>query len=173
MNKPVLVGIVAALSLAVGLFVGLKQFLPDTDGPDLAKLGQLELPDVDRNLRKGTEWLGDVVVVNHWATWCAPCREEIPMLIEFQQEMSEKQVQVIGVAHDLLDAALAFGDQMGINYPSLVAIVDGNKLLKAHGNGSSGALPFTVIFDRDGNPARTKLGKISRQELNSMVKPLL
>ena len=141
--------------------------------PDLARLPDIELPDIDRQVRSGSEWLGKVVVLNHWATWCAPCREEIPMLVEFNKDMNSRGVQVIGVAHDLLDSARIFGDQVGLDYPSLVAIVGGNELLKAQGNAQSGALPFTVVFDRNGNIARSKLGIVSYPELSSMVIPLL
>jgi hypothetical protein len=95
------------------------------------------------------------------------------MLVEFQSAMQDQGVQVVGVAHDLLDAARIFGDETGMNYPSLVAIVGGNELLAAHGNSNSGALPFTAIFDRSGKLARTKLGLLSYAELQSLVAPLL
>ncbi len=154
----------------IGGYLGYQQF---TKKPaNLPHLNQIALADVHQQLRHGGEWLGFVVVVNHWATWCAPCREEIPLLIEYQSRMESQGVQVIGIAHDLLDAARRFGDEIGIDYPSLVAIVDGNKLLKAHGN-TSGALPYTVVFDRQGNLVGRKLGVISLQELNAMVNPLL
>lgn len=137
-----------------------------------ATLQEIELPDVHKNLRKGEEWLGKVVVVNHWATWCPPCLEEIPMLIDYQQQMQAKGVQIVGIAHDSLEPTQIFGDEIGINYPSLWIVAGRADLLTRHGNNLR-ALPFTAIFDRDGKLAGTKLGIISSQELNDLITPLL
>lgn len=172
MKKIWLIGIFSLLFMLAGGYLGVQQFSSNGNA-SAAVLQQLELPDIRKNLRTGKEWLGQVVVVNHWATWCPPCLEEIPMLIEFNAAMSAKGVQVVGVAHDLLDSARAFGDEIGINYPSLVSIVDSNELLASHGNDTAGALPFTVIFDRDGQLVSTRLGKLDYPELASMVEPFL
>ena len=95
------------------------------------------------------------------------------MLIEYRHRTMDKGVEVVGIAHDQLDSTRIFGDEIGISYPSLVAIVGGSELLAAHGNNKSGALPFTAVFDREGKIARTKLGLLSLPELQSMVQPLL
>ncbi len=172
MRKNWLVGIAALLFMLAGGWFGVQQFSPDHSA-QTAVLQQLELPDVRKKLRNGEEWLGQVVVVNHWATWCPPCLEEIPMLIEFNAAMSAQGVQVVGIAHDLLDSARAFGDEVGINYPSLVSIVGSNELLASHGNDNAGALPFTAIFDRNGQLVSSRLGKLDYPELSGMVEPFL
>lgn len=162
---------VAALSvaaLALGLYLGGRPA-----APPVATLADIELPDIERRLRRGDEWRGQVVVLNHWATWCPPCREEIPLLVDAQRRLGARGVQVVGVAHDLLGNARAFGAQMGINYPSLVAITGGEELMRAQGNSRAGALPFTAFFGRDGRLASTHLGQMSAEELAAAIAPLL
>lgn len=163
------VGILAVVALAIGAWFGLQSRVSVPP----ATLADIELPDIDKKLRNGNEWLGKVVVVNHWATWCPPCREEIPLLVDIQIRMGGQGVQVIGIAHDLVDTTRAFGDQMGINYPSLVAIVGGGELMRRHGNASGGGLPFTAFFDRNGNLAATHLGQLHEKDLIAAIKPLL
>lgn len=160
---------VVVLSLAAGLYFG---WVNHSDKPR-ATLGEISLPDMDRQLRSGDEWLGKIVVINHWATWCPPCREEIPMLVTFQSQMAEADVQVLGIAHDLLDSARSFAAQAGMNYPSLVAIAGGSELLDAHGNTNHGALPYTVIFNKQGSQVDSRLGLLTYDELHELVKPYL
>lgn len=161
----------SVVSIASGIYLGQQHFSSGSSGS--AVLTEIELPDIDREIRSGREWLGKIVVVNHWATWCAPCREEIPMLITFQDQMEARGVQVVGIAHDLLDSARFFYEEVGMNYPSMVAITGGNELLEMHGNTRSGALPYTAIFDRSGALFTSHLGVLSYTQLESLVSPLL
>jgi len=159
-------------ALVAGAWYGVQRFQPqDADGS--ASIVDLVLPDVLNRRQQGSQWLGKVVVVNHWATWCPPCVKEIPLLIETQNTYAERGLQVVGVAHDTSAAARAFGDQIGITYPSLVVVSGGGELLKAQGNVQSSALPYTAFFDREGKLAATKLGLLKSDELNEIVKALL
>ena len=160
-----LLPILCIVALAGGAYLGMRSHsLP------AATLGEIRLPDVNKQLQHADRWRGKVVVVNHWASWCGPCREEMPMLVDYQTRHSA-QVQIIGVAHDLIDNARAFGAQLGINYPSLVAITQGEQLMRAQGN-HSGALPYTAVFDRNGNLADSHLGLLSEAQLDALVAPL-
>jgi len=172
MKKFWIVFALGLIALVLGSYTGLHKFRPDT-ATSIATLDQIEFPDIDKKLRRGKEWIGKVVVVNHWATWCPPCRDEIPLLIETQQRLGEQGLQIIGIAHDMLDATREYGDRLGINYPSLVAITGGGELMQQQGNIPGGALPFTVFFDREGNFAGNKLGRLSEQDLSQAISPLL
>ena len=168
MNKRKRNFLFAAAALAAGLPLA-RYYWPR---PQTARLADLSLPDVEGNLRQGGEWLGQVVVVNHWATWCAPCLAEIPMLIAYQTHAARQGVQVVGVAHDFLSAVRRFGDQYGLHYPSLLALGEADALLRAHGN-PQGALPFTAVFDRAGQLAGSHLGLLNWAQLDELVDPLL
>ena len=135
------------IALLLGGYAGWQTSRP-TPAAGGTDLTHIELPDIEKNLRSGEEWLGKVVVVNHWAPWCPPCRDEIPLLIDIQRRLGDQGVQVVGIAHDLLDATRAYSDSIGINYPSLVAITGGGELMRRQGNTAGGALPFTAFFDR-------------------------
>ena len=119
-----------------------------------------------------SQWLGKVMVVNFWASWCEPCRKEIPEFIEFQEKFRTNGLVFVGIAVDQKERAAAFSKEIGINYPVLVGDMKAMALAEAAGN-RQGALPFTVIIDRSGKITGTKLGRLSQSKLESMVKPLL
>ena len=165
------------LALGVGIFVGLqKQRAPfETVSHDVpsATLSDISLIDIEGERQNADQWLGKVVIVNHWASWCPPCIEEIPLLIEFQKGYESRGVQTIGVAHDTAEAARIFGDQMGVTYPSLVIEEGGAELMTSQGNTQGSALPFTAFFDREGKLASVKLGLLHLEDLERAVQPLL
>ncbi|GJL81479.1 MAG: thioredoxin [marine bacterium B5-7] len=118
---------------------------------------------MDRNL---DEWRGQPLIVNFWATWCTPCREEIPDLIDAQQEFANR-IQILGFAVDRAEPVASFIDEFGFNYPTLVGESEGMELMALYGN--NGALPFTIAFDRDGQLVARKLGQVSASKIVEMV----
>ena len=127
------------------------------------------LPDLDGRPHRPDEWEGKVLVVNFWATWCAPCRKEIPLLIDLERR--RPGVRVVGIALDRADAVRAFARELGIGYPILLDDLRGSTM-RRYGN-RVGALPFTVITDRDGVVAYVRLGELEAAELDWVTETLL
>ncbi len=130
------------------------------------------LKDLDGKLRSAAEWDGKVIILNFWATWCPPCRREMPAFIEFQEAYESKGVTFIGIALDEKDAVVDFIDPLGMNYPILMAEEEGIQLAQNYGNRLN-VLPFTVIIDRKGNIVKRFSREVSHDDIEKIVKPLL
>ena len=180
LQQILLYGGVAVLAVAAGFLLrgqlmnGNAQ--PETDAAVATKGAEVifaaSLPDLEDKTQAISQWRGNVMIVNFWATWCEPCRKEIPEFIELQEKFRDKGLVFIGIAVDQKERAAAFSREMGINYPVLVGDLKAMALAEAAGN-RQGALPFTVVIDRNGKITGTKLGRLSRDSLESMFQPLL
>jgi len=169
---------VAALAAAIGFaFQILTQDEVETPGIPPAEaaapaLMSARLPDLDSKPQAIEQWRGKVLVVNFWATWCGPCREEIPEFIKAQERLGPKGLQIVGIAIDQPDKVRPYSADMKINYPILVGDSDGIELARRAGN-RLGGLPFTVVLDRNGKAVQSHLGPLNRQKLEAIVLPLL
>jgi thiol-disulfide isomerase/thioredoxin len=161
-------GIVGAVALALGAYFGLRQEPP----ADASVLLALSLPDVAGKEQSIGQWRGKVVVVNFWATWCAPCREEMPEFIRAQTEYGARGLQFVGIAVDQVDKVDQFAKELGLNYPTLIGGFGAVELSKTLGNRLA-ALPFTIIVDRQGHVAHTQLGPLKPDQLRSIIGKLL
>ncbi len=130
------------------------------------------LPDLDGHDQALAQWHGKVLVVNFWATWCAPCREEMPQFVAAQAARGAKSVQFVGIAVDQADKVREFAKQIGLNYPALIGGFGAIELSKSLGN-DLGALPFTVVIDRQGRVAERHLGPLVQPGLDRMLDRLL
>lgn len=130
------------------------------------------LPDLQGENQIISQWLGNVIVVNFWATWCTPCREEIPEFIETQEKFRDQGLVFVGIAIDQADKVKMFSQEFGINYPVLVGSLNTWSLLEAAGNRQS-ALPYTVVINRSGEIVETYLGRVNQKKLEKAVIPLL
>lgn len=130
------------------------------------------LPDVQGENQAISQWLGKVMVVNFWATWCTPCREEIPEFIEAQEKFRDQGLVFIGIAIDQEDKVKMFSQEFGINYPVLVGSLNTWSLAEAAGNRLS-VLPYTVVINRSGEIVETYLGRVNLKKLEKLVIPLL
>lgn len=115
---------------------------------------------------------GKILVINYWATWCEPCREEIPLFVRLQQEYAGKGVQFVGIAVDQADKVRGFAQEFNINYPLLIAGLDAVELSRKAGN-KAGVLPYTLVLDRTGKIAASLVGGISEARMRAQLAPLL
>lgn len=162
---------VAALALAAG--GGTAYFYFGASAPDRTAdpLG-VTLPDTDGVPRALRQWSGKVVVLNFWATWCEPCREETPLLVGLSGQYESKGVQFVGIAIDRLEPVRRFGQEYRVPYPLLIGGLDTMEWAKGLGN-RSGLLPYTVVVGRDGKVAYTKLGAVKKPEFEPIIVGLL
>ena len=142
-----------------------------SEAADTGALFATQLPDVHGAPTSVSRWRGKVLVVNFWATWCAPCKEEIPEFIALQTEFAGKNVQFIGIAADRADKVTAFAEDYRINYPILIGNIDALDLATKLGNRIS-ALPFTVVIDREGRLAHKQLGVLKADKLRALFAKL-
>jgi thiol-disulfide isomerase/thioredoxin len=136
-----------------------------------AALGNASFIDLAGQPRKLTEWRDRILVCNFWATWCSPCREEIPLLVTARQKYASSGLEVVGIAIDNASKVGEFAASFNISYPVLLAEADGLELMRRLGNGTGG-LPYTVITDRSGGVVHRKLGAFRGQDLDAILGPL-
>jgi thiol-disulfide isomerase/thioredoxin len=132
----------------------------------------LTLPDLKNQPQSVSQWRGKPLVVNFWATWCAPCREEIPVFVKLQDRYRDKGLQFVGISIDQIDKTSEFAASFKINYPTLVGAFDAIEVSQKAGNATR-VLPFTVILDRKGQIVATEPGGLTEQKLESLLKSLL
>ncbi|MCW8855442.1 MAG: TlpA family protein disulfide reductase [Gammaproteobacteria bacterium] len=130
------------------------------------------LKDIEGQMRKISEWDGKVLLVNFWATWCPPCKKEIPAFMELQNEYGDQGFQVIGIAIDEEEAVKDYADTMGINYPVMAAELAAMEVSRWYGNRLN-ALPYSAFVGRDGIVSLTKPGELTRQQVEDIIKPML
>ncbi len=133
-----------------------------------AELFAMSLPDENGQQQAISQWQGKIIVLNFWATWCPPCREEMPELSALNTEWQDKNVIVLGIALDEIGLIKEFDEENDISYPLLAAEENGANLAFKLGNDKS-ALPYTVIIKADGTIAKTYFGRISKPLLEETL----
>jgi thiol-disulfide isomerase/thioredoxin len=123
------------------------------------RLPAFSLSDVDGKSTPIGTWDGKSLVINFWATWCAPCRREIPLLEGLAGEWGGRGVQVIGIAVDHRDEVARYARQLKIEYPILIGEQDALDLASSLGFGSP-VFPFTVFTDRRGELVALYVGEL-------------
>jgi thiol-disulfide isomerase/thioredoxin len=129
-------------------------------------------PDIDGTPRSLDEWRGKVVLVNFWASWCGPCREEMPLLDATQKRLAAKGLQIVGIANDGAAATRAFLAKTPVGYPILVDDPAHGDLSETFGN-SRDVLPYTVLVGRDGRVLARRAGNFDERSLDAWLAPHL
>ena len=129
------------------------------------------LADMQGQQRDFSEWQGKHTLLNFWATWCAPCRREIPLLKAFQEEHGPNGFQVIGIAVDYVDMVISYAEAAEFNYPILIGQEDAMAVAETSGIEFVG-LPFTMIVTADGELINAHIGEIHAAVLELIVSVL-
>jgi len=168
MNKKILVFVaIAILSAVFGAYVSLKkQPSVKSDSPAVESLMKANLPDIQGQTHALSEWRGKVLLVNFWATWCPPCVEEMPELVDLQNSSGIKNLQIVGIGVDSPSNIQQFTKKFQISYPILVAGMEGTEIARALGN-QAGGLPFTVLLDAEGRVRQTYLGRLNMNQVKA------
>jgi thiol-disulfide isomerase/thioredoxin len=138
---------------------------------ELVQYPAFSLPDLNGNERQLTDWDGKNRILNFWATWCAPCRREIPVLKAFQDEQSGNGFQVIGIAVDFPEEVQRFAEKIGFNYPVLVGQEDAMAVAETSGIQFM-ALPFTMFIASDGEYLSAYMGELHAEQLANIVETM-
>lgn len=125
------------------------------------------LSDLTGTPRSIAEWDGRVVLVNFWAPWCKPCREEMPMLVQLQRDYGMQGLQVLGLAIDEPAPVQAFAREVPVNYPLFADLLPTLAVQEAFGDTR---LPYSVLIDRQGRMVYRKAGALTRPELDAELK---
>ncbi len=168
-NKVLLLSI-AIVAFVVGIAVNTSRTEPLSEASALLS-AQLETSDPITGT-VGTDsvqnQLAELTLVNFWATWCTPCREEMPLFEAMYRLHQKDGFTIIGVAIDNPSTSQPFLDSMDISYPILYAENTGMQLLEETGNGQ-GLLPYSLLLDKNGNVLDQVLGKVDEARIQAWL----
>ena len=131
-------------------------------------LGEFELIDLKNVMTNSSKWNGQYKLINFWATWCAPCRREIPLLNNTQKEYQDMSVQIIGIAIDVLDDVIAYSEETPFEYPVLVGEEEAIAIAE-NANIEFIGLPFTMLVDDQNEIIKTHLGEIKEHHIDMLT----
>ena len=173
-REALILGAAGLAATAAGFLVGPLLLGSKGEGmqPADGALRAVTLADLAGKRRQLSEWQGRILLCNFWATWCAPCREEIPLLMSAREKYAANGVEIVGIAIDNPAKVREFSKSLGISYPVLLAEAEGLDLMRKLGN-SAGGLPYTVVADRQGKVVNRKLGTLKQGDIDAILRPLV
>lgn len=184
-NRTTLLIIALAVGGAfAGLFAGSwlrPAALPTQPGAGAPAIGSarpdIHLPDTDGHAQSLAQWNGKLILLNFWASWCGPCREEMPLLERSQRRLAARGLQIVGVAADSASAAKSFLAGHPVSYPILIddpdaSATNGDDVSTIYGN-TRNVLPYSVLIGRDGRIAAQRFGNFTEKSLDQWLSPHL
>ena len=169
LRRNILIGAVGILAGIAGIWSSLSSL--DAGKPNLAPLWDAQFKDLQGKPVAMASLRGKPLVINFWATWCGPCKEEMPDLQRFATGPDGKKAQIVGIGIDNAANMQAFAKNLGISYLLLEADARGLDILSAAGD-KPRALPYTVIVNAAGAPVFTRIGKVNHDDLVRAVSKL-
>ena len=176
MSRVMLIFATALLALMAGALFYAARIPVKVQAPPPPQPAQLEvmthpaftLPDMEGVDRELSEWNGKYRLLNFWATWCAPCRREIPLLKAFQEQHGENGFQILGIAVDYPDQVASYAEEAQFNYPILVGQQDAMAVAESSGIEFIG-MPFTMFVAKDGEYVGAYIGELHQSHLDDVV----
>ena len=164
--------ILGGVGLAAAALGGVAGVIALQSGSGAAELLAAPFRDLEGRPRRLLDWQGRGLLCNFWATWCAPCREEVPLLVAARRGLSSNGPEIVGIGIDSVDKIREFSAIYKINYPLLVGDATALSVLRSLGN-RAGGLPYTVALDRTGALVQRRLGALSEAELRQVLASLI
>jgi thiol-disulfide isomerase/thioredoxin len=168
----------AVIALVAGIYTGPQRSNSRAENPPsiskeiIERLFASTLIDTAGKSQAFAQWRGKTLVVNFWATWCPPCREEMPVFSRLQTKYAANGVQFAGIAIDSADMVREFSLQYPVTYPLLIGGAEGVELTRQLGNPRL-ALPYTLIVSPTGTASFARLGGLSEHELDTLLQQSL
>jgi thiol-disulfide isomerase/thioredoxin len=176
-TRGIVIVVVAALAAGAGFYAYQQRARPAAGPPPappmpsaklVATVPSFSLADREGRMRTLADWKGKALIVNFWATWCAPCRKEIPLLQKLQRDHEGEGFQVVGVAVDFRDKVLAYADEMKIDYPLLIGEQEAMDAAAAFGVEAVG-FPFTIFTDTGGRIVAAHMGELTQPQADLIL----
>ena len=163
---------IALICLAAALWAGrtYRNASPagDPGTSDYPHLADFTLPDLDDRPRSIMEWSGRPLIINFWATWCAPCRREMPLLQDLYEELGDSGLHIVGVAMDNKQDIQRFVAQIKVTYPILYGEDEGARAADSFGDSFVG-LPFSAFIAPGGEVLALRAGELHADDLTQLV----
>ena len=180
MMRRMVVILIAITAMLAGFYISARHYAVPAAAAEPSPTGSLVgslRPDFQLGNNNGefvtaADFSGKTLLINFWATWCGPCRHEMPMLMDLQRKYGSTGLQVVGIALDDVQSVRSFVRTYGISYPILVGGADVFATSAAYGN-VEGVLPYSVLVDKDGIVRWQYAGVIQPPEITRLLSELL
>lgn len=173
LRMKLITALVALLFAGLGLFLAVQHDKPLTPAERAVQdLFALSLPNHEKQTQKLEQWRRRPLLINFWATWCAPCVDEMPELSALQKELGQKNLQILGIGIDKLDNIAEFQGKHQIGYPLYGAGFEGAQIAQHLGN-RAGGLPFSVLISADERVFKVYSGRLQMSVLRQDIQTML